>query len=86
MKSTKNHFLVLFYSAKPISYNFRALENFEKFWKKFLNFCVFRPLYCIGEKSEVDKKITFECSFIAQNPFQTILGLWKTLKNFGKNF
>ena len=47
---------------------------------------MFRPLYYLGEKSEVNKKITFECSFIAQNPFQTILGLQKILKIFFKKF
>ena len=47
---------------------------------------MFRPLYYLGEKSEVNKKITFECSFIAQNPFQTILGLQKIFKIFFKKF
>ena len=32
------------------------------------------------------KKMTFECSFIAQNPFQTILEHRKTLKHFQKFF
>ena len=43
---------------------------------------MFRPLYFIGEKKWNQQKIVFECSFIVQNQFQTILGLWKILKIF----
>ena len=46
---------------------------------------MFWPPYFIGEKKWSQQKITFECSFIVQNPFQTILGLWKTLKNRAQN-
>ena len=81
----KKSFLVLFYSAKPISYNFRTLKNFENFSSKIWNFCVSTPILHRWKRWS-QQKITFECSFIAQNPFQTILGLWKTLKNFRKNF
>ena len=71
MKSTKYQFWVHFHSAKSISNHFKTLK---KFWIFFL------------KKSEKwnQQKILFECSFIAQNSFQTILGLWKTLKNFRK--
>ena len=47
---------------------------------------MFRTPYCIGEKKWSQQKITFECSFIAQNPFQTILEHGKTLKHFRKFF
>ena len=47
---------------------------------------MFRPPYCIGAKKLSRQKFTFECSFIAQNPFQTILGLQKTLNNFSQKF
>ena len=40
----------------------------------------------MGEKNEVNKKINFECSFIAQNPFQTILVLKKILEFFSQKF
>ena len=45
---------------------------------------MFRPQYYLCEKSEVNKKIIFECPFIAQNPFQTILVSNFTWKNFSK--
>ena len=43
---------------------------------------MFWPPYFIGEKKWSQQKITFECSLIAQNPFQTH---FRTLKNF-ENF
>ena len=36
------------------------------------------------EQMKSTKKIRFECSFIAQNPFQTILGLFKIFEKFSK--
>ena len=85
MKSTKkNQFWVLFHSTKSISDHFRTFKIFEKFFSKIKIFFMFRPLYFIGEKKWSQQKITFECSFIVQNPFQTILGLWKILKIFKK--
>ena len=83
--STKNHFWVLFHSAKPISDHFRTLKNFEKFFPKIWNFYVSTP-WLHRWKKWSQQKITFECSFIAQNPFQTILGLRKILKNFSQKF
>ena len=85
MKSTKNQFWVLFHSAKSISDHFRTFKNFENFFQKNRNFYVSTPILLRWKKWS-QQKITFECFFIAQNPFQTILGLWKTLKNFRKNF
>ena len=83
-KSTKNHFWVLFHSEK--SDHFSTSKNFGFFFSKIWNFCMFRPPHCIGKKKWSQQKIPFECSFIEQNPLQTILGLWKTRKNFRKKF
>ena len=84
MKSTKNHFWVLFHSAKSISDHFRTRKNFENF-QKIWNFYVSTPILLRWKKWS-QQKIIFECSFIAQNPFQTILGLWKFFKFFRKKF
>ena len=83
MKLTKNHFWVLFHSAESIPDHFSTQKNFGIFFSKIF---MFRPLCYLGEKKWSQQKIAFECSFIAQNPFQTILGLWKTLKKFRKSF
>ena len=86
MMSTRNHFWVLFHSAKSFPDHFSTQKNFGIFFSKSWNFCMFQPLYCLDEKKWSQQKIIFECFFIAQNPFQTILGLWKTLKHFRKIF
>ena len=83
MKSTKNHFWVHFHSRKSISNHFKTLKNFGIFFLKFKIFICWPP-YCLDEEKWTQQKILFECSFIAQNSFQTILGLWKTLKIFRK--
>ena len=56
LKSIKNHFCALFHSAKSISGHFRTSKKFEIFFQKIRNFYMFRPLYYLGEKSEVNKK------------------------------
>ena len=62
------------------------MKNFEKFFAKIWNFIYVSTPILLRWKKWSQQKILFECSFIAQNPFQTILGLWKTLKNFRKFF
>ena len=58
VQSAKNHFLVLFYSAKSISDHFTISELFQVFSKNQF-FSLFRTLYCKGEKHEVSKKSLF---------------------------
>ena len=62
------------------------MKNFEKFFAKIWDFIYVSTPILLRWKKWSQQKILFECSFIAQNPFQTILGLWKTLKNFRKFF
>ena len=40
----------------------------------------------MGEKTQGQQKIAFEWFFIAQNPFQTILGLRKLLEFLSQKF
>ena len=80
VNSPKNHIWVLFYRVKSISDHFRTLKNFEKFFKN-LSFFVLTPILLRWKKWS-QQKIIFECSFIAQNPFHAISGLWKILKIF----
>ena len=44
VKSAKNHFLVLFYSAKSISDHFTISELFQFFFKKLIFFTVSNPI------------------------------------------
>ena len=55
VSSAKNHFLVLFYSAKSISDHFTISELFQFLFSKYQFFSLFRTLYCKGEKNEVRK-------------------------------
>ena len=82
VKSAKNHFLVIFYSAKSISDHFTISDLFQVFSKNQF-FSLFRALYCKGEKHEVRKK-SFWCSVIVQNPFQTNLRFENFFKFFFK--
>ena len=50
------------------------------------NFSIFYNRHIIWEVFSSQQKISFECSFIAQNPFQTILGLWKTFEKIFEIF
>ena len=72
MRSAKNHFLVLFYSAKSSSDHF-TISELSSYFSKNQFFSLFRFLYCKVKKQEVRKKITFQSFFIVQNPLQTIL-------------
>ena len=63
VKSAKNHFLVLFYSAKSISDHFTISELFQVFFSKNQYFSLFRTLYFTGEKHEVRKKSIFIAVF-----------------------
>ena len=80
-KFPKNHFWVLFYRAKSIWYNFRTSKNFGFFSQNFSFFWIFLkcfdPPYCQNEKKWSQQKMTYECTFIAQNSFQTFWGLQK---------
>ena len=60
----------------------KTLKNFRKIFWSFL--FISTPII-IGEKKWSQQKISFECSFIVQNPFQTVLGLWKVFEIF-ENF
>ena len=51
----KNHFWVLFLSAKSIPDHSRTSKNFGIF-SKIWNFCMFRPPILHGRKNEVKKK------------------------------
>ena len=67
----------------PIQTYFQ-FKIFQVFFRK-INFFFnvsFRTLYSKGEKHEVREKIIFYCSFIVQNPFQTILRFQKFFKFF----
>ena len=87
MRSEKNHFSVLFYSAKPNS-DHVTISNFSSFFR-ILTFYCFDP-YNAQMRKMNSAKITFECSLTVQKPFQTILGIpffSKLLKklNFSQN-
>ena len=86
MKSTKNHFWVHFHSEKSIANLFKTLKIFGIFSRKFKFFYMCWPSYCLDEEKWTQQKILFECSFIAQNLFQTILGLWTILEFFSQKF
>ena len=53
------------------------------YFRLFQKLSCSRPTWLNKMKST---KITFQCSFIAQNPFQTILGLRKILAFFSQEF
>ena len=67
VKSAKNHFLVLFYSAKSISDHFTISETFQVFFSKNQFFSLLQTLYCKGEKHEVRKKIVLVLFYSAKS-------------------
>ena len=85
-KVHKNHFWVLFHSAKSISNHFRTIKNFGIYFSKVQNFFMCWPQYFLGEGKWTQQKNTYDCSFIAQNPFHTNLELRKILEFFSQKF
>ena len=77
----KNHFLVLFYSAKSISDHFTISEFFQVFFQKINFFSLFRTLYCKGEKHEVRKKSFLVLFYSAKSNSDHV-----TISNFSSFF
>ena len=78
-KSAKNHFLVIFCSAKSISDHFTISEIFQVFWKN--QFSLFRTLYCKGEKHEVRKK-SFLVLFYSAISISDQFTIWELFQVF----
>ena len=81
VNSAKNHFLVLFYSARSISDHFTISELFQAFFFKKSIFSLFRPLYFTGEKHEVRKK-SFLVLFSSEKSNSDLFYDFKFLKSF----
>ena len=72
MKSEKNHFSVLFYSANPFQ-TILPCKNFSMyFFEKSIFFTLSNTILQRWEMIRSEKNQSW-CSFIVQNPFQTIL-------------
>ena len=76
----KNHFSVLFNSAKSISDHFTISELFQVFSKNQF-FSLFRPLYCKGEKHEVRKK-SFLLLFYSVKSISDQFTIWELFQGF----
>ena len=75
---------MLFYLANSFSCHFWTPKNFRFFSQSFEIFLGFEPIVHRWKKCS-RQKMTFECLFTAQIPFQTISGLRKMLEFYLKN-
>ena len=83
VKSAKNNFLVLFYSAKSVSDHFTISKLFQVFFRTIF-FSLFRTLYCKGEKHEVRKKSFFSDLLYCKIQFRPFYD-FKTFSSFFSN-
>ena len=84
LKSVKNHFLVLFYSAKSISDHFTISEFFQVLQKINFLHC-FEPYTAKVKNMRSEKKVIFSALLLVQNPIQTMLRFQIFQVFFSKN-
>ena len=83
VKSAKNHFLVIFYSAKSISDHLTISDLFQVFSKNCF-FSLFRTLYCKGGKHEVRKK-SFLVLFYSAKSISDKFTIWELFQVLFQN-